>query len=128
MKTSTKVFRNGGTCPAGTKDAGKKGVVKAAYWPSAFASKAKPVIVKGDPNSIKFLDYQLITVGFVPQGTSLPKPSGTVVTALLTASTGGSTTPTTGPAGSTTPPTTGPTGSTTPTTAGSTSTTTSSSK
>ena len=137
VKTSTKVFRNGGTCPAGTKDAGKKGVVKAAYWPSAFASKAKPVVVKGDPNSIKFLDDQLITIGFVPQGTSLPKPNGTVVTALLTASTGASTTPTTAPTGSTTPttaptgsttPTTAPAGSTTPTTAGSTSTTTSSSK
>ena len=127
VKTSTKVFRNGGTCPAGTKDAGKKGVVKAAYWPSAFASKAKPVVVKGDPNSIKFLDDQLITIGFVPQGASLPKPNGTVVTALLNASTGASTTPTTAATGSTTP-TTAPVGSTTSTTAGSTTPTTSSSK
>lgn len=133
-----KVYRNGGTCPSGTKDAGKKGVVRAVYWPSAFASKSKPVKVSGNPTSIKFLDGQLITVGFVPSGTTLPKPSGTVVTALLDASTGaGATTTTTAPSGSTTSTsaasgsttsTTATGGTTTSTTAASSTTTTSSSK
>jgi hypothetical protein len=105
-KTTAKVYKNGGTCPAGTKDAGKKGVVKAVYWRSAFASKAKPVTVKGEPSSIKFLDDQLITIGFVPAGTALPKPNGTVVTALLNASTGASSTTTTTAASGTTTTTT----------------------
>lgn len=122
--SATKVYRNGSTCPAGTKDAGKKGFVEAAYWKNAFATNGKPVSVTGAAGSIKFSNNQLITVGFVPKGTTLPKPNGTVVTALLDASTGASsTTTTTAPASSTTS-TTAPASSTTSTTAASTSTTT----
>lgn len=119
----TKVFRDGQSCPAGTKDAGKKGVIEAAYWKNAFAAKGKPVTAS-DPSSIKFADDELITMGFVPRGTALPKPNGTVVTALLDASTGASTTSTTTPASSTTS-TTAPASSTTSTTAAKTTTTSS---
>ncbi len=104
-KTSTapvKAFKNGGACPAGTKDAGKKGYVHAVYWSNAFASKAKPISVS-NAGSIKFAADQLITIGFLPKGTAVPKPNGTVVTALLGASTGaGATTSTTAGSGSTT--------------------------
>lgn len=102
-KKST-TYRNGQTCPSGTPDAGKKGQVQVAYWPSAFAAKAKPITVSGDPTTLKFTQNQLITIGFVPAGTKLPKPTGTVVTALVQASAalGSSSTTTTAPGASST--------------------------
>lgn len=120
-KKST-TYRNGQTCPAGTPDAGKKGVVQVAYWTNAFDPKGKAHLVSGDPAALKFTDNQLITIGFAPAGTKLPKPNGTVVTALVKASASlgsSSTTPTTAPAtsSSTTAPsatsTTAPSSSTT---------------
>ena len=100
-------YRNGDKCPSGTKYAGKKGVVTVTYWANAFSTRGKPSTVHGDPGTLPFSNDQLITVGFVPAGTKLPKPSGSIVTALLNASAGSSST--------TTPPTAPP--STTPTTA-----------
>ena len=101
-----KTYRNGQRCPAGTKDAGKKGVVSVKYWPSAFSSKEKPVTASGNPGTVRFTDDQLITVGFVPAGTNLPKPSGSIVTALLNATAGSSSapssTPTTAPSSTST--------------------------
>jgi hypothetical protein len=119
-KKST-TYRNGQTCPSGTPDAGKRGQVQVAYWPSAFASKAKPTIVSGDPTNLKFSNNQLITIGFVPAGTKLPKPTGKVVTALIQASAAlGNSTTTTAPGTSST---TTPAPSSTTTTAPSTTTT-----
>ena len=114
-KKST-TYRNGRTCPSGTPDAGKKGQVQVAYWPSAFASKAKPTIVSGDPTNLKFSNNQLITIGFVPAGTKLPKPTGKVVTALVQASAALGSSTTTAPSTTTTAPsttTTAPASSTT---------------
>lgn len=113
VPTGTKpvTYRNGDRCPAGTPDAGKPGKVLVAYWPSAFASKAKARYVSGDPSSLRFSANQLISIGFVPSGTALAKPGGAVVTALLEAQ---SSTSTTTPAAATTtvpatvPPTTAP--------------------
>ncbi|MDA8076632.1 MAG: hypothetical protein M0Z40_15665 [Actinomycetota bacterium] len=107
--SSGTTLRNGQRCPAGSKDAGKKAFVTVSYWPNAFSSKAKPLTVSGSPSTLRFTNDQLITVGFVPAGTKLPKPNGTIVTALLDASAGSSSTPTV-------PPTSLP--PTTPTTAG----------
>ena len=101
-------YRNGDKCPPGTKDAGKKGLVTVTYWSNAFSSKEKPSTVQGDPSTLRFSNDQLITVGFVPAGTKLPKPSGSIVTALLNASAGSSTTPR-----QSTTPTTAPTSTTT---------------
>jgi len=109
-KTST-TYRNGMTCAKGTPDAGKKADVEVAYWSSAFLQKAKPVIVTGDPSTLKFSANQLITIGFVPPGTKLPKPNGTIVTALVDAS---NSVPTTAPTTPTTAPTTPTTAPTTP--------------
>ena len=104
VPTGTKAvtYKNGQRCPTGTPDAGKTGTVVVDYWASAFASKAKPQRVQGDPGGLRFSANQLITVGFVPAGTTLPKPNGTVVTALLQAQ--ASTTTTTAPVSSTTTP------------------------
>ncbi|HVX21553.1 MAG TPA: hypothetical protein VHB02_09405 [Acidimicrobiales bacterium] len=123
-KSSTKstTYKNGDTCPAGTPDAGKKGKVQVVYWANALAAKGKAVTVQGDPSELKFTQNQLITVGFVPAGTTLPKPNGTVVKALLGATTGTATTTTTAPTASSTTTTTA--SATTTTAAGTTTTTT----
>ena len=101
--TKFRSYANGQTCALGTPDAGKKADVVIDYWSSAFISKAKPHRVQGDPSALRFSANQLITIGFVPPGTTLPKPNGTVVTALLQAQ-AGSTTTTTAPSSSTTAP------------------------
>ncbi|MGH9107910.1 MAG: hypothetical protein ACRDY3_00325 [Acidimicrobiales bacterium] len=101
---STTTYHNGQACPKGTPDAGKKGSVQVADWANAFDAKAKRVVVNGDPADLKFANNQLITVGFVPAGTKLPKPNGSVVIALVKASTSNSATSTTAPATSTTAP------------------------
>ena len=100
-------YKSGERCKSGTPDAGKAADVVATYWPSAFTSKEKPIVVHGDPSTIRFSANQLITIGFVPPGTKLPKPNGTVVTALLQASQGAASSPTatTAPTTATTAPT-----------------------
>ncbi len=118
---SGRTYRSGEKCPSGTKDAGKTADVMVTYWKNAFAAKGKPVTVQGNPGTLLFSDDQLITVGFVPAGTRLPKPNSTIVTALFDIASGRSTTTTTAP-GSTT--TTAPGSTTTTTAPGSTTTTT----
>ncbi len=65
------------------------------------------------PADLKFVNRQLITVGFAPEGTSLPKPPGTTISALVqvlagdqapvaTTTTAPGSTPTTAPAATTT--------------------------
>lgn len=123
-KTPT-VYRNGDSCPKGTPDYRKTSEVQVTYWSSAFASKAKPTTVPGDPATLRFTDHQLISVGFVPPGTKLAKPSGTIVEALLNkvaTSTSTTATTTTAPSAASTT-TTAPSAASTTTTAPSTSTT-----
>jgi len=117
-------YKNGERCKKGTTDAGKVADVQATYWPSAFTTKEKPIVFHGNPSTIKFSANQLITIGFVPPGTKLPKPNGTIVTALLQASQSTApTTATTAPTTATTAPTTATTAPTTATTAPTTATT-----
>jgi hypothetical protein len=88
---STKVpsYTNGEKCAVGTPDAGKAGVVQARSWVvSTSTGKNNEEVETGGattekPADLKFLDRQLITVGFVPKGTSLPKPPATTITGLL---------------------------------------------
>jgi hypothetical protein len=126
-KTPSKLYRNGETCPPGSPDAGKKAVVEAAYWKNAFASKGKGSVVRGSPSTLKFENDQLITIGFVPSGTTLPKPNGTIVTALLDESTGASSTTTTTTAGASSTTSTSTTSTSTTASSSTTSSTTSSS-
>jgi hypothetical protein len=125
--TSAKVpeYKNGQKCPTGTPDAGKAAVVQARSWViSTKTEKTKSggteeVETGGATTSkaadLKFANRQLITVGFVPKGTALPKPTGTTISALLQVLAGGqapvATTTTTAPAATT--PTTAPSVSTT---------------
>ncbi len=94
--TSTPLYTNGERCAKGTPDAGKTGVVQARWWTiTTKAAKNGQVQETGGattlrPADLKFVNRQLITVGFVPDGTSLPKPPASTITALLQALAGGS--------------------------------------
>ena len=114
-------YRNGEKCAAGTPDAGKVGEVKARWWVmSTKTGKNGEVEETGGlttvkPAGLRFVNRQLITVGFVPDNVSLPKPPATAITSLLQVLAG------TQPVATTT--TTAPSVSTTTTPAASTSTT-----
>jgi hypothetical protein len=90
---STKVpeYTNGQKCATGTPDAGKVGVVQARSWViSTTTSKNHEEEETGgattlEPADLKFADRQLITTGFVPEGTKMPKPPASVISGLVTA-------------------------------------------
>ena len=86
-------YKNGQKCAAGTPDAGKAGEVVARWWVVTTQTKNNQLVqTKGvnshAPADLKFVNRQLITVGFVPSGTTLPKPPGSTITALLQVLTG----------------------------------------
>ena len=130
-------YKNGEKCPAGTPDAGKTGEVRARWWVLTTKTGKNGQLEQTNgintfkPADLKFVNRQLITVGFVPSGTTLPKPPASTITALLqvlsgtqpvattTTTTAGATTSSTAPAAT---PTTAAT--TTSTTAATTTTTT----
>jgi cell division septation protein DedD len=81
-------YKNGEKCAAGTPDAGKVGEVVARWWVVTTQTKNNELVQTNGVNSVKpadlkLLNRQLITVGFVPSGTTLPKPPGPTITALL---------------------------------------------
>jgi hypothetical protein len=127
-------YKNGEKCPAGTPDAGKAGVVQARWWVLTTKTGKNGQLEQTDgvttlkPANLRFLNRQLITVGFAPSNTTLPKPPGSTITALLQVLSGSqpvATTTTTAPgATSSTVATTSTTAATTTTTGASTTTTT----
>ena len=88
-------YNNNDLCPKGTPDAGKPGVVIAYSWPN-FTSK-HGAETPGDPQNLLFQNGQLITMAFIPAGSTVPKPPASVITSLITADQAGPTTPTTAP-------------------------------
>jgi hypothetical protein len=84
-------YKNGGECGSATPDAGKKGVLEARSWVIGTAvGKNNQLKQTGGatttkPKGLRLANRQLITVGFVPSGTQLPKPPGSTTTALLQA-------------------------------------------
>jgi hypothetical protein len=118
-------YTNGQKCAAGTPDAGKAGVLRVRSWTLSAASQKSGSEVKqlgghysSKPADLKLLNGQLITVGFVPSGTTLAKVPAATELALLQVINGTAAPETT--------TTTAPTAPTTPTTAASTATTTTS--
>jgi len=120
-----KLYTNGQSCGS------KPGYLQVKTWSNPTSQSGK--LYSGDPRKLRLENGQLITVAFVPRGTSIPKPPGTVVTGVLTgmtaAATKASTTATTTATNSLTPvttptpsPSTSPSTSTTPTTIGKTTT------
>ncbi len=94
-------YKNGQRCASGTPDAGKVGEVQARWWTISTATGSNGQvqetggITSVSPADLKLLNRQLITVGFVPSGTSLPKPPASTITALLQVLSGGTTPQTT---------------------------------
>jgi hypothetical protein len=96
--SSTKVpsYSDGDKCAAGTPDAGKVGTVQARSWViSTKTSKNGEEEETGGattdtPAALRFLNRQLITTGFVPAGTQMPKPPASTVLALQQVLAGGS--------------------------------------
>jgi hypothetical protein len=79
--TSTEVRYPGGTLYRnGDKCAGRVAEVQVESWSNPTSAKG---IVTTDPASLLLENGQEITVAFLPPGTAIPKPSGTVVTALF---------------------------------------------
>lgn len=118
-------YTNGEKCAAGTPDAGKPGEVQARWWVLSNATGRNGAVNEAGgistskPADLKFQNRQLITVGFLPETQSLPKPPGSTVTALLQVMAGNgpvATTTTTAPGSSTTAPASSTSSSTTTTT------------
>lgn len=106
-------FKNGQTCPATSKYAGKKGKVVYAYW-TTLAQKTPALTT--NPAKIKFVKDLRVTMAFEPTGVTPTPPLATTVDAMFSAAI----TPTTTTTAAVTPTTT-----TTTTTTKSTTTTTS---
>jgi hypothetical protein len=89
--SGAQAYTNGEKCATGTPDAGKVGVVQARSWViSTTTGKNHEEVETGgattlEPANLKFEDRQLITSGFVPKGTKMPKPPTSVITGLVTA-------------------------------------------
>jgi hypothetical protein len=95
---SEKAHTNGEKCPKQTPDAGKAAKLQIRVWPSAQPPGSLPPTTTTDPSDVKLANDQLITVAFVPAGTTIPKPSAAAITAMLQAvSQSGSTSTTTSP-------------------------------
>jgi hypothetical protein len=85
--TKSQEYTNGEKCPAGTPDAGKAGEVMARWWVITTQVKHNQEVQTNGvttlkPAGLRFVNRQLITVGFAPAGTTLPKPPATTILAL----------------------------------------------
>lgn len=117
-RTTGRSWHDGENCPRGTPDAGKAGqVTVAAYSNYSQVQKHKATIVSNPPGLL-LLNGQLITVAFLPNGATIPKPTKQIVPLLnaMEAANSGTTTTTTPAATTTTPTSTTKPGSTTSTT------------
>lgn len=127
-------YKNAEKCAAGTPDAGKVGEVMARSWIISTQVKHNEEVETGGltttkPADLRLLNRQLITVGFAPAGTALPKPPGSTILALTQALSGSqpvatTTTTTAAATTSSTAATTSTTSASTTTTSASTTTTT----
>ncbi len=79
-------YKNGEKCAAGTPDAGKVGEVQARWWVLTTKTAKNGELEQAGglttvkPADLKFVNRQLITVGFVPDNVSLPKPPASTIT------------------------------------------------
>jgi cell division septation protein DedD len=121
-------YRDGEKCQAGTPDAGMVGQLKARWWVVSTKTTSKGQVEETGgltttkAADLRFVNRQLITVGFVPQNVALPKPPSSTILALVQVLSGSqpvATTTTTAPSATTTttPASTTPTAPTTTTTA-----------
>lgn len=65
----------------GQKCQNKPGYVQVKVWDSPTAKTGH--VLKGNPGSLLLKNGQLITIAFLPKGSSIPKPSGQSISNLL---------------------------------------------
>jgi hypothetical protein len=75
-------LKSGQTCPPGTPQAGLRGHVEVAYWQTLFDSPHL-TMVRGNPAELRFTSNQLISIGFLADGSSPARPGSLVTSALL---------------------------------------------
>jgi hypothetical protein len=78
--TVDRTFKNGETCPKGTKDAGRAGQVEVDLWPTPTSTTPERL---ADPTGYKLGDQEELTIAFLPPGARVPRPAGSAVTAML---------------------------------------------
>jgi hypothetical protein len=72
-----RLYQNGDAC------GNKHGVLQVRTWKQFTLSNSAGKVFSGDPRSIKLVNGQLITVAFVPPGTTIPKPPALDITDLI---------------------------------------------
>jgi hypothetical protein len=77
-----KPHKNGQTCPKDTPDAGKSGIVQVKVWSSSTAPGVDHPTISADPDALRLADGQLISIAFVPSGSTIPMPSATIIAAM----------------------------------------------
>jgi hypothetical protein len=104
-----RIYKNGEKCGKGTRHAGKVGQVEIAYWPTLEASK--PTLTT-DPSSVPLSSRVQITVAFLPEGVTPPRPPESIISAMGSDISSGTTASTTTTSTSTTTTTLGTTSTT----------------
>lgn len=95
-----KVYTDGEKCPSGSPDHGKSGKLEAQVWQTATSNSPTSTT---DVLGVHFSQStQLVAIAFVPAGASVPRPDGTIVLAVLDASSSSSSTSTTATTSATT--------------------------
>ncbi len=72
-----RLYQNGDAC------GNKHGVLKVRTWKNFTLANSAGKVFTGDPRGIKLANGQLITVAFVPPGTTIPKPPALDITDLI---------------------------------------------
>ena len=81
--SSVPLYKNGEKCGKGTPDAGKVGQVEARWWVITTKTENNQEVQTGGLTTdkaadLKFVNRQLITLGFVPDNVQLPKPTAAI--------------------------------------------------
>lgn len=103
--TKPATYRAGQACPAGTPEAGSKGVVKVTYWPTITTKKGKDITSSFEQQ--RWGQNALVTFSFGAAKAKVARPSSTTIAAMLqgvsTTTSIGTVTPTSSPSPVTVP-------------------------
>ncbi len=79
--TTSTTYKAGDTCAGGTREAGKKGVVRVTYWPTLTAKQGKDITSSFTQQ--KWTQNGLVTFSFGAAGSKVAKPSQSTISAML---------------------------------------------
>lgn len=81
LAASGTTYQRGDSCPAGTPQAGKKGVVKVTYWPTLTTKKGKDITASYQQQ--KWAQNGLVTFSFGAAGAKVDRPSQSTISAMI---------------------------------------------